>query len=901
MLAKTSGTKPRWSGLDLRDDLENVFALISELDLVITAQTAVLKMAGAVGTETWATLSPIMYLGTDHIPWYKCVNPVPYELGDTSDVVLERIAERLRARVVQDGPALSERRLRVTNLASPIWLAAIGAVVLIVLPGLAILIWQHRGWRTTEHRLLNSEDRLAATWAALDASPDGYFGWLESDSDDGQCSRRLAVLLDLYRGTDATFEDVVSGFDHESGQRLSDAVDTLRRDGRGFIIELNHAATGRRIEGRGVRANTDDDTQSIDMLWMSDVTEGVAAVDTLTKENESLLETNGRLHSALDGLVSPVWLRDDDLSLIYCNAAYVRAVDARNSSDVTSRGREIAPRAAVREVRALAAAARASGISRSAPFHMVIDGSRRLMEVTENPVALHRDEEDAGENRNSTPSLFGDGSGLMTAGVAYDITRQEELETRLSREIASHGEALERLGTAIAVFGADQRLAFHNTAFTQLWDLDSLWLAEGPSFGDVLEALRDQRRLPEVADFPAFKEKELDRFHSLIDPLEDVMHLPDGITLRRVVAPHPMGGLLTTYEDVTDTLAMERSYNTLIAVQRETIDNLNEAIAVFSADGQLQLANSAFLSLWDLPRKIVSEQTSVTDVMDMTADLFSDTESLTGYRSLVLGALSPESERLTRQARFERRDGIVVEVVAAPLPDGGVLFSYDDVSDPARVKSALRTRARAVTVNEKLRSAFIADAIEELRAPLSALANDIQDNGEQTSLTPVSIASLLKLVDDIGELATLDSDKETLKLDNLDLPATIESVKSLTREAFKARNWTIETSCADSVDWIVGDSQRIRQMLYHLIVGALHGAPPGGKASLKINRIEKQDGPATLSIEVVGPPNPNQDEEIHWVGLALVRHVAELHGGQTDAEILEDGSRTVRCVLPDGS
>ncbi|NKB43461.1 MAG: PAS domain-containing protein [Alphaproteobacteria bacterium] len=791
----------------------------------------------------------------------------------------------------------------MTILTSPIWLAVAGAIILIVAPAVAVLVWQHRSWRKTERQLLSTEDRLAAMWAALDASPDGYFGWLESENDSGQCSRRLAVLLDLYRGVDATFEDVLSGFDHNSSEHLSAAIDTLRRDGRGFTIELNHAATGRRIEGRGVRASAEDDILSVDMVWMSDVTEGVAAVDTLTKENRQLIENNDRLQSALDGLVSPVWLRDDDLSLIYCNAAYVRAVDARSSSDVTSRGREIAPRAAVREVRALAAAARASGITRSAPFHMVIDGSRRLMEVTENPVSLKNDDDvsDQSESSDGTPSLFGDGSGLMTAGVAYDITRQEELETRLSRETASHAEVLERLGTAIAVFGADQRLAFHNTAFTQLWELDRHWLSDGPSYGDVLEALRDQRRLPEVADFPAFKEKELDRFHSLIDPLEDVMHLPDGVTLRRVVAPHPMGGLLTTYEDVTDTLAMERSYNTLIAVQRETIDNLNEAIAVFSADGQLQLANPAFLSLWDLPRTVVSEQMSVTDIMDVTADLFADTESLTGYRSLVLGALAPESERLTRQARFERRDGIVIEVVAAPLPDGGVLFSYDDVSDPARVESALRTRARALTVSEKLRSAFIADAMEELRTPLSALVEESQNGNGHSPLTPISIADLLKLIDDIGELAALDSDKETLKLDSLDLPAAIESVKSLTRETFKAREWTVETSCAESVDWIVGDNQRIRQMLYHLVVGALHGALPGSKASLTIDRTNGQGATSNLSIEVIGPSNPNQDEDLRWAGLALVRHVAELHGGHTEAKILADGSRRVTCTLPDGT
>ena len=43
--------------------------------------------------------------------------------------------------------------------------------------------------------------------------------------------------------------------------------------------------------------------------------------------------------------------------------------------------------------------------------------------------------------------------------------------------------------------------------------------------------------------------------------------------------------MLLSYEDVTDRLAMERSYNTLIEVQRETLDNLYEGVAVYGADG----------------------------------------------------------------------------------------------------------------------------------------------------------------------------------------------------------------------------------------------------------------------------------------------------------------------------
>jgi PAS domain-containing protein len=754
------------------------------------------------------------------------------------------------------------------------------------------------------------DTRASAYVAALDTAPDGYFVWLDGVDGPGMCSRRLAVLLDLYRGLDATFEDVLSGFDRDSAERLTAAVGDLRRNGRGFAQELYHSATGRRIEARGIRAGDAEAGGTVDTLWMSDVTEGVAAVNTLTSENAELKETQHKLTSALDGLTSPVWVRDDDLSLIYCNAAYVRAVDAQDTADVVSRGREIAPRATVREIRALAAAARASGVTRSAPFHMVIDGSRRLMEVTENPVAKPTVASDT-DDTNAAPSLFGDGSGLLTAGIAYDITRQEELETRLGRETTAHAEVLERLGTAIAVFGADQRLAFHNTAYTRLWGLEARWLREGPAYGDVLEALRDQRRLPEVADFPAFKEKELDRFHALITPLEDVLHLPDGMTLRRVVAPHPMGGLLTTYEDVTDTLAMERSYNTLIAVQRETIDNLSEAIAVFAADGQLQLANPAFLALWNLPGTIVAEQPSAQAVMDLMAPLFEDADSLTQFEALMLGALSPEAERVARQAKFVRDGATVIEVSAAPLPDGGVLFSFDDVSDPARVESALRIRAQNLSTTEKLRSAFVADAMDEVRAPLATLASSVAKSSKSKAAKTQSevLADLMTLVDDIRGLTSLYSDQETLTLDTFDLPVALETLRSLTTETFKSRGWVLNLNGPDEAGWMVGDQRRVCQMLYRSVLCTLNGAPSGAAAHVTIARDGgpvgdpggDRDGDAEIVFTVDGPALTDRDGDLQWTGMSLVRHIADLHGGGVESVTAEDGARRIICRLPSGT
>src|SRR5439155_7900870 len=100
--------------------------------------------------------------------------------------------------------------------------------------------------------------------------------------------------------------------------------------------------------------------------------------------------------------------------------------------------------------------------------------------------------------------------------------------------------------------------------------------------------------------------------------------LPDDRTLGVSVSPHPLGGLIFVYEDVTDRLALERSYNTLIEVQRETLDNAFEGIAVFGSDGRLKLHNPAYRKIWDLSEADLAGEPHVGDRREQIRDFFTD-------------------------------------------------------------------------------------------------------------------------------------------------------------------------------------------------------------------------------------------------------------------------------------
>ena len=97
----------------------------------------------------------------------------------------------------------------------------------------------------------------------------------------------------------------------------------------------------------------------------------------------------------------------------------------------------------------------------------------------------------------------------------------------------------------------------------------------------------------------------------LLETRETWWHLPSGQTLRVIAELHPFGGVTYLYDDVTEQIRLESQYRELIGVQRETVDNLHEGVALFGTDGKLKLFNPTFSRVWgSTPRRLPRSRTS---------------------------------------------------------------------------------------------------------------------------------------------------------------------------------------------------------------------------------------------------------------------------------------------------
>ena len=664
------------------------------------------------------------------------------------------------------------------------------------------------------------------------------------------------------------------------GENLWTNLENLIRTGQAFETTLaTHDGRTLACEGRPTAGGC--------MVRLRDLTESILASHQLAERK-----------NLLDSLPVPVWRRDRALDIEWCNRAYAAAVGVEASEAITHQIELGSSRDAMG--RAMAGRAMETGVVQTGRLHTVIRGQRRLLQVSEKP-------------------LTGDETETGTIGFALDLTDVEQTRSELERHIAAHEDVLEHLGTAVAIYGPDKRLQFYNSAFSQLWQLEDSWLETHPTLSDILEFLRDQRRLPEAADFKAYKNQWLAKFTSLIQPEESLLHLPDNTALRVLVAPHPLGGLLHIYEDVTGRLQLETSYNTLMAVQRETLNNLAEGIAVFGSDGRLKLSNSSFARIWNLGPGDLDEEPHVTRIVNRMGQAFENGPAWASFRETFLRNALGRGEG---NGRATLASGTVLEYAFLPLPDGAVLCSCLDVTDNARAEQALRERNAALKAAERLKVDFLANVSYQLRTPLNAIIgfSEIlakayfgplnQQQQEYAEGTLEAGQRLFSLVNDILDLSAIEAGYMRLNLSMVDVRYVLTTVVGLTEEWARKHNLSLDMNCAPDVGSIIADEQRIKQVLLSLVSNAIRFNRPGGRILVSAWR---EGNEALLSVSDNGC---GIEESLHdrvfqpferadggenqgaGLGLALVRSFIELHGGKVQLSSQVDIGTTVICRLP---
>jgi signal transduction histidine kinase len=676
-----------------------------------------------------------------------------------------------------------------------------------------------------------------------------------------------------------------SWLDSTNSSALECAVEALRGRGEAFSMSFM-TPSGRPIEaqGRAVAGRA--------VLRLKDAGAAKRELLDLTARHAALVSEAASLRTLIERLPSPVWTRDAGGQLAFVNAAYAQAVEARDAADAVERSLELLDSTARENI----AQSRAASGAYAGRLLAVIAGTRRSVNVL--------------DYRTDTGS----------AGLGIDATEAETMRSALARMVAAHRRTLDRLSTGVAIFGADHRLTFYNAAYRALWELDAGYLDQGPTDSAVLDELREARKLPEQPNFREWK-AELHEAYRAMEATENTWHLPDGRTLRLVATPNLDGGVTYLFDDVTERLDLERRFEELIRVQGETLDNLAEGVAVFGSDGRVRLSNAALARMLRLSPQTLAERPHIETITALSRQLHGDDVTWQALREVVTAIES----RNAISGRLELRDGSVVDCTTVPLPDGATLVTFHDITDSVNVERALRERNEALEDADKIKIDFVHHVSYELRSPLTNIIGFVHLLGdpatgpletkqrEYLEYITVSTNTLLVLINNILDLATIDAGRMQLNLGPVDILAAMKAAAAGVQDRLVGAGLELDIRAAGDIGRFTADDRRVRQILFNLLANAISFSPAGATVTLVASR--RTDAVAfTVTDHGPGIPPGVLERVFDWfethslgshhrgtgIGLSLVRSFVELHGGTvTIASVVGEGT-TVTCTFPLG-
>jgi signal transduction histidine kinase len=167
---------------------------------------------------------------------------------------------------------------------------------------------------------------------------------------------------------------------------------------------------------------------------------------------------------------------------------------------------------------------------------------------------------------------------------------------------------------------------------------------------------------------------------------------------------------------------------------------------------------------------------------------------------------------------------------------------------------------------------------------------------------------LMRLINDILDLATIEAGYMVLETGPIDVSAVLHSVLALTRERARSRDLELDLRCPPEIGVVEGDERRLKQALFNLISNAVKFTPPGGAIRLEAAR---RDDALLLTVADTGVGIPIADQTRVFekfergvrqpgagLGLSLVKSLIELHGGAVVIESASGQGTRITCRLP---
>ncbi|MBE9142654.1 hybrid sensor histidine kinase/response regulator [Planktothrix mougeotii] len=517
----------------------------------------------------------------------------------------------------------------------------------------------------------------------------------------------------------------------------------------------------------------------------------------------------------------------------------------------------------------------------------------------------------------------------LVGGVAIDRTESRQAEALLRRSEVQYRTMVEQSPLSILILSVDGSVQRVNRAWEDLWGI------KGENIKDY-NLFNDQQ----------FIEKGI------------ISYIKRGFAGESVTIPPILYDPHKTFPGFSRYSYAQRWVQAYIYPVRDEIGQIREVVFIYEditerkhAEEELQESEARFRTLIETTFDgiIIHENGMILDANQGAAIMFDCClENMIG--SSFLDFVTPDSQTLilhNLQKNLEapveavglKKDGIKfnLEIIGRPHVYKGrqvQVTALRDITNRKQLEAQLRTRAEELAEANRLKDEFLATLSHELRTPLNAMLGwtqllmskhlDPETFNRATETINRNTRSLAQLIEDLLDVSRIMSGKLHLSLAPTSLIPIIEAAIDTVRPAAEAKNIKIHVSLQSNIGIVMGDSNRLQQVIWNLLTNAVKFSSEGGKIEVRLGKFQEKNFCSCLDaltqrnrsfsegfekveygeIQVSDTGQGISPDFLPFVferfrqadgsitrkqgglglGLAIVRHLVELHGGTVSVD-----------------
>lgn len=489
-------------------------------------------------------------------------------------------------------------------------------------------------------------------------------------------------------------------------------------------------------------------------------------------------------------------------------------------------------------------------------------------------------------------------AGLATifAVLAYSISLRRHMaeRERAAAEIAAQRQfyltTLVSIGDGVITTDRDGRVTHLNGVSERLtgWKIDE---AEGKPLEEVFRIVNEQTRLPvESPTIRAIHEGVIVGLanHTILLAKDGVERPIDDSAAPIKDADGEVVGCVLIFRDVSERRQAEIEQTESVARFKSVVDNVPDGIITYNEDCTIESFNPAAEWLFGY---------TADEVVGKKIDILFASENF---------ELGAETE-----GRRQSGETFPMETAVSTYSRGNEVVStaiLRDITERKRNEEELRRIAADLSEANRRKDAFLATLAHELRNPLAPVRNAVElmrlmGPNEETlqksrDVIERQVTHLTRLIDDLLDVSRITRNKLELRSERVELADIIHGAIETSMPLINSKNHRLNLSLPADPVWIYGDAIRLSQVFMNLLTNAAKYTPDRGHIALtavvegdevlvKVNDDGIGIPPASVShlFEMFYQAHGAEDtpQSGLGIGLSLVRHLVELHGGTVSA------------------